>query len=229
MVCNLTVRTYPGGVKLSPFSLAVLSSLALSSFGTGAVVYEDIADFTIPQSFQFIYGIDFNGDAPTRAGSVDITGPIAGYDLFIGNLDASLASVTAPDGGVYSHTGDYASRVGPNTFLNPISLANSSTWVGGDNALKNGPEGHWAGTSGTAFIGVTFNPNPGNPDAPFETYHHGWVRVYFDDASNTITVLDFAYETTPGVGITTIPEPSAALLSLIGCTGFFFLRRHRSR
>lgn len=70
-----------------------------------------------------------------------------------------------------------------------------------------------------AFIGVAFPINAVN--------HYGWIRVNIDNAAGTFTIVDWAYEDQPGVGIT-IPEPGALGLLAAGSVGLAGLRRRRS-
>lgn len=65
-----------------------------------------------------------------------------------------------------------------------------------------------------AFIGIGF-PIAG-------VNHFGWIRVTIDNAAGTFVINDWAYESTPGVGITAgagIPEPSALGLLAAGALG----------
>ena len=88
-----------------------------------------------------------------------------------------------------------------------------------------------AGQSG--FAGVEFNTGTaGNPHI-----HYGWVRLVYsgDPWINSLTAIDWAYETTPGLAIhagqtaeqSGIPEPGTAALSLLalGAAGVLALRR----
>lgn len=65
----------------------------------------------------------------------------------------------------------------------------------------------------TAFMGVKFYID--------ELVHYGWVRISNPFPVTGGVIVDFAYETDPGVGILagagTIPEPATATLILTGC------------
>ena len=64
----------------------------------------------------------------------------------------------------------------------------------------------------TAYMGVMFNIE--------DAVHYGWVRISNPFNGTGGTIMDFAYETEPGVGIFagagTIPEPATAALLTVG-------------
>lgn len=81
------------------------------------------------------------------------------------------------------------------------------------------------------FIGLQFESN-GNT-------HYGWVRLRIDDLDliqlgganiADATVIDWAYEDTPGAAISAgaVPEPSALALLALGATGLASVRRRKS-
>lgn len=80
--------------------------------------------------------------------------------------------------------------------------------------------GQWQ-EAGTGFIGVEFSTG--------EQVNYAWVRVYQPlERVATAYLVDYAYESIPGKGITTgaIPEPSSlALVSLSVSVLLFVLRR----
>jgi hypothetical protein len=95
-----------------------------------------------------------------------------------------------------------------------------------NNGVPN--DGTWA-SNATGFAGVRFQTGA-------NTYY-GWVRMKWNDSAdgnpdpNSITVMDWAYNDTPGASILAgdmgaVPEPSRALLALAGA-GAAFLRRRR--
>lgn len=73
----------------------------------------------------------------------------------------------------------------------------------------------------TAYMGVMFNIE--------DAVHYGWVRISnpFDGTGGTI--MDFAYETEPGVGILAgagmIPEPATSALMTVGGLLLAFRRK----
>lgn len=65
----------------------------------------------------------------------------------------------------------------------------------------------------TAYMGVRFNIE--------DAVHYGWVRISNPFNGTGGIIMDFAYETEPGVGILAgagaIPEPATAALITTGC------------
>ncbi len=71
----------------------------------------------------------------------------------------------------------------------------------------------------TGYIGLQFEAADG--------MHFGWAHVtVYGDFRGTI-IRDWAYNSTPGEGIVAgaVPEPSSAILTLIGAMSVWVLRR----
>jgi hypothetical protein len=75
-----------------------------------------------------------------------------------------------------------------------------------------------------AFLGLSFPSGP-------NTYY-GWVRVDVNNAAKTFVVKDWAYESTPGVGIAAgaglVPEPATLGLLACGAAGIAAIRRQKA-
>jgi hypothetical protein len=112
------------------------------------------------------------------------------------------------DGGGGLYTLPLASGV-PITSIAPVE----SVWVGRGAvsacAWPFGCVGPWLGL--TAYAGIEFQIG--------QDVHYGWIQIEHFQFSNAGKVLDWAYETRPGVAIAAgaVPEPSAATLLLLGC------------
>jgi len=59
--------------------------------------------------------------------------------------------------------------------------------------------------------------------------HYGWMEIAISSALNAQprTLVSYAYENTPGVAITAVPEPTALGLLAAGAVGLFARRRRR--
>ena len=81
--------------------------------------------------------------------------------------------------------------------------------------------GPWAGMTG--YMGLQFDADDGT--------HFGWVHMTAYDEFPGMTIHSWAYESTPGVGIIAgaVPEPSSAILTVIGGLAAWNLRRCRKR
>ncbi|MBN2704353.1 MAG: hypothetical protein JXR23_09095 [Pontiellaceae bacterium] len=104
--------------------------------------------------------------------------------------------------------------------------SNPEEWFGSDNyssfirILDTGKYGEFYESHG--YIGLEFESEDGT--------HYGWLEIEGRTHSSSIRIYGWAYESTPGANIFTgaIPEPSSALLALIGGMSVWFLRRqHR--
>lgn len=120
----------------------------------------------------------------------------------------STGNATVADG-----SGTYAL---PLTAGSPINDANawdegSLNLLGWMEDLEDGGQcvGPWCGVQ-NGYLGVRFQGDDGS--------HYGWLRISASGDIPTATVHDWAYETSPGVGISAgvVPEPSTIVLLAIG-------------
>jgi len=122
------------------------------------------------------------------------------------------------------HTGDWIGEAG--------SIVDDSEpgWVGGEHLLvswmlllDDGQAGVGAWLGQTGYMGLQFDADDGT--------HFGWVHMTVYAEHPGMTIHSWAYETTPGVGIIAgaVPEPSSALLAVIGGLAAWNLRRCRKR
>jgi len=84
--------------------------------------------------------------------------------------------------------------------------------------------GDWSGTAITdAYVGIEVNPGDGT--------HYGWLHFIDDPTTDPmhLTLVDWAYESTPGVGIeiAAVPEPSTAALAGLGLASLLLRRKHK--
>jgi len=108
--------------------------------------------------------------------------------------------------GVY---GGGAIGPGPVSNLAPGYSVNSGgvfswNWL----AYSSGALGQFPGITG--YIGVSFGNAGGT--------HYGWIQVSVPANADGITIIDYAYETDPGIGILVgaVPEPGSAGLVGLG-------------
>jgi hypothetical protein len=86
------------------------------------------------------------------------------------------------------------------------------------------PAGDWDGGA-TGYIGLQLTIEG--------QINFGWAQFTYNDTSNlataSITLIDYAFETTPNVAIITgaVPEPGSLALLVAGATGVATMRRRR--
>ncbi len=119
------------------------------------------------------------------------------------------------------HTGDWVGDLGG------IIEGSRPDWTGGEHLLVswmnllNHPGhagvGTWIGKTG--YMGVQFEADDGT--------HFGWVQMTMYDENPAMTIYSWAYNSTPGEGVVAgaVPEPSSAILTVIGAMSVWVLRR----
>lgn len=174
-------------VRYSALSVA----LAGLSEANGQIIYTDIADFTGGATVD--YGLDLNND-----GTVDFT-----IDASSANASVFALYLSAPQ---YSN-----SFLGsaPNGFAYPFAMnsgdminAAQITWFDGYATsgtlnfvscyLGNGGS-NWCGVS-DKYLGLRFKLGANT--------HYGWARLDISASGNSFTLKDYAYNSTPGAGLT---------------------------
>jgi hypothetical protein len=194
------------------YSLAAGAAAGTAATADAAVTYSGLQDLAIGQfSAQ---NLNLDGDAYN-----DVL--LKNY-VFAGGNYQGLYVNFFPGKAVGFNAGlNYA------TALNSGFLVDSASTSGGVFAASlafgaNNPNAQF-NAADDAFIGLAF-PIGG-------VTHYGWLRVDINNAAGTFVIRDWAYESSPGVGIVTgagIPEPGTLGLLAAGAAGVAALRRRRA-
>ena len=190
----------------------------------GAVVFFD-QGVLLTQNLG-LFEIDFDGNGTTDVSFEKFTSPffingISGSSTtsIIVNSDPSISGAQPLDQGEL--IGPILSE--PFSFLNLEfngrvgRLQLLSAFTSGDLLIEQGPF-----FRRTAYAGFSFEGEEGT--------HYGYALIRDNDAAASITVLNWAYESEPGVAIVAgaIPEPSTFVLCLLSVIPVFRRRRPSS-
>lgn len=118
--------------------------------------------------------------------------------------------------------------LGPGTWVGPTPDS-PSTWASTSELMASYREpltvlsncsGPWCDAI-NGYMGLAFQIDGST--------HYGWARMGVGFSGLTMTLHDWAYETTPGVGLEVgvIPEPTTFVLLLVGSLGLAFIRTRR--
>ena len=183
--------------------------LPFSSATAGIVLYEP--NLPIPQTIDGLYLNVYTG-ATANVEPVDYNkapwiNPFFG-GTFFGNGNLALPVITGTD---------QLLNLTPGTLVDA-----GSTFAKGEGGSTThmGPAADQFQPGVAGYVGFAFQPGMGG-----STYY-GWANVMFDN-TGAGTIYRYAYEDTAGKGIVTaaVPEPSHAILLLVGLACFAFRRR----
>ncbi len=209
------MRTCPpiiGGVSL----LGAVLALASAAFGQGTIAYMRPGT---PISFGPLPGFDYRPLDLDGNGTTDFvmdTSLLMTVALVGEGSNRFLGTVNW-DGGVF------VLPMIAGSSITPVAPA-ESVWAQRGTvsacAWPFGCVGPWLGR--TAYTGVEFRIG--------EALHYGWMQIEHFEFSNAGRILDWAYETRPGVSILAgaVPEPSAWALLVGGGVLMACLKRKRN-
>jgi hypothetical protein len=226
--------------RLAAYALASGAVLAASGRADASVIYSGTEDLAIGSLGSGFYSLDLNGDGRGDFALID-----KGLSVFVLPVSPALNAVV---GHTEAPGTPFADALAPGVLISSSSpflaggsvatLAYKTTGAGGKVYA-----GDFAG-AGDRFLGLEFQiPSPGASGE-----HYAWARVNVQaDPGLWTTIVDWAYESTPGTGIVTgagiapestpgtvtqaVPEPSTMALGLLaaGSLGVSTLAKSRRR
>ena len=194
----------------------VILSFAIPHSAQSAVIYSGLQNIPIATTFDGTYL-----DADTGSHN---TSTITGWDVnfFFGGYGISNSAAFQP---VRANTSNMSAvlNLAPGTLVDSL-LDYATDEAGSDSHIGAGANQFQSGTDG--YLGFKFFTNSNS--GPY----YGWMRVSLTVNTSGAIIRDWAYDDTGaglGVGsLLAVPEPSRALLLMLGGTAFVIRRRRHN-
>jgi len=187
---------------------------------------------------------------PSAAHATIITTPVnqtvngsstgASYDFNLSDVGSDDITVTAS---LSTNNDEISASVNGNAFvvmvLGDVVALNAGDTIGSSSNFGTGGKmvqdakvlgvaGPWPSDNSTAYLGFSFQDLSSNT-------HYGWAQIQtqVDEASDSFTVVNYAYQSDPNTSILAgdtgaVPEPSSVALVGLGAIGLVVLRRRRA-
>jgi hypothetical protein len=206
---------------------------ALAPAAQAQVVYSGLVNLTIPNNFDGLFVNVVTGTAYAGPGFPVCPGPGCGYDFNLFGSTAwdffnpgssgqspSTPVPAAEKGLVAATTSSAASSLLVGSVIGASSTFNTGAVVSASNLL--------GGTD--RYFGFRFRNEGSTPTS--HTVHFGWARVRLVNGQAG-TLVDYAFNATPGASITVgpsvvVPEPSTYALIGTGLAMLVAVRRRRT-
>jgi hypothetical protein len=199
----------------------LLLAFAILAFGSmaplsAAIVFVESPTIPIPQNIGGVYLNVATGSTsasePGNWSSAPWLNPFYG-GVYVGSSDLFRPVIVGSDQIVNLSAGSVVD--GTQNFAPPVSSGSTTHMGAAANQFQPNTPG---------YIGFQMKTSPTSA-----TYY-GWMRVSFNN-TGAGSILSYAYESTPSTGITVgvsaVPEPSRALLLMLGALSLA-IRRRRS-
>ena len=176
------------------------------------VVNSGIVNLNIPATTNGLYLNVVNG-ANNLPGSTGGS-TVPGWDINPWSATGmAFFSPSAPVGGAYVITA-----------ANNVTNLAAGSLVGGTNTFGSGTtafQSQWLLNSSNNFFGFRFLNEAGG------TTHYGWAQIAFGASLTNRTLVQYAFELTPGASIAVVPEPSTYAMMGLGVLGLMAAARRR--
>jgi hypothetical protein len=208
---------------MKPYLECIALFALLVSSASAAVVYSGEQNLTVAgDSLEGVYLNFENGDIATvypddfdNKPWINIT--LGGYGIFNGEV---LRPVAASAGEIYNPelTSDHYLNVDAGTIIDASTAFVVDGWASQHHMGSSGESGKFS-VGNTGFIAFEFT------NTAESTVHYGWLRLVPGNESGTI--VDWAYENTPGqaIQVGAVPEPSLAGIAAVAMIGALLKRR----
>ncbi len=214
-----------------PFIKLVLLGLLATTSAKGAILYSGPQNIEIPISFHGVY-LTFNDLADPSNVSVDSSPPPPtdgswDFNAFFGGAAIGTSDTLQPVTTPNTATNSAITRLAWNDTVDasesypatPPGYSGSTGHMGaGGSQWANGDQG---------YIGFRIDASRFGGTAG--TYYYGWMDVTLHNDGSTGTIHGWAWENDLGVGVTIIPETSAAGISAVLLLSAAIFHRRRPR
>jgi hypothetical protein len=98
--------------------------------------------------------------------------------------------------------------------------------IGGTSTFGSGTSANvaqWTLNSSDNFFGFRFNNEAGG------TLHYGWAQIRFGASLTDRTLVQYAFDATPGASIAVVPEPGTYAMMGLGVIALLVARRRQSK
>lgn len=210
-------------------SVAMAAALA-SSAAQAVIIYSGPVNLAIPNNGTGLYVNVLDGSTFTGPGVFPVLGgPGANIDFNIFGAAAfsffspSVSGQSAPTPVTATSKG-YVSA----SASGPVSNLSFGSFIDGSSVFDTGTaSGSAMSTGSEALFGFRFrNEGPDLTTAADDTVHFGWARVVLT-AGTPGTLVDYAFESTPMLGIQACVIPEPATYALFGAGLLAWSRRRR--
>ena len=173
------------------------------------IVYTDIPDVLLTPTGTMSYNVDFDGTTTDLVLGATGTVQQGGTGVQAGSAGNPLNRVLTTSGGDCRNTplNTSIAATPPGTDLWDAFAADVPTSV---YFLGTGYYTEYLSPNNTGYIAVTF--------AIGANTHYGWIGVDVDNSQIAITVLDFAYESTPNTAILAGDKGTTTSIAQVGNT-----------
>ena len=204
-------KPLPGASVAGAVTAAICAGIAAGPADAALTIVDINPDVTLGS-----YNLDINGDSNPEFGFTRMSG----MGVTTNTVSTGTNAVVQGSG---KFPGDYAAALSGGEVIDA-----SRTFISSPNALLSAKffvvdDGEFFDRS-LAYLGIRF-------DLPSTTGDHfGWVEI--SSVDEDLTLLRYAYETTPGAAVTTpgsVPEPGTLTLLVAGAAGVLAMRRRQRR
>ncbi len=213
------------------FVSAAIAVAAISVSANAAIVYSGALNWVVPTTGTGpvnTTGLSVNFETGAHAEYV-----VDGADIRLWGNNYTYINTESPDGGNHYMANRFLNTPSYNRISLGTEISATGTWSGAsgtspylylDTAGSNPATPYsmtwmgWWAPNAQSYLGIKFQ------DANLAT-HYGWVQIAIGADSNTRSIVDYAYNSTPDQFIFAGATPAPGAIALLGLVGLVRGRR----